>query len=178
MIHQDVDQLRYPIGKFEMPSEVNQQQITSWIQSISNFPGTITSLTANLSTEEKKLTYRPESWAIKQVVHHCADSHMNAFIRFKFTLTEDMPTIKPYFEERWAELNDGKADDLSDTLLLLTALHSKWTRLLRGLSEADLKREYVHPQYGKHFSLEEAIGLYAWHCEHHLAHVRIALKLS
>lgn len=168
--------LRFPIGEFELPEIFDQGIIDSWIQSISDFPSTLIELTANLSTEHKNLTYRPEGWNIKQVVHHCADSHMNAFLRFKFTLTEDTPTIRPYFEDRWAELEDGLDDDLTATLQLLTALHSKWTKIARNLSHDELKRTYFHPANEKEYSLLEAIGLYAWHCDHHLGHVKLALK--
>lgn len=176
MTEQELHKLRFPIGKFEFPAEVPAELKEKWIQSISSFPATVLSLTSDLSSPELSRNYRPDGWNIKQVVHHCADSHMNAFIRFKLTLTEDSPTIRPYFEERWAELDDGNQDDLGDTFTLLKALHSKWSRLLHGLSEEDLKRHYVHPQYGKEFSLLEVLGLYAWHCEHHLGHVKLALK--
>ena len=158
-----------------MPSAVPKRLKGIWIQTISNFPKLLNELTQNLSTEQKNQTYREGGWTIKQVVHHCADSHMNSLVRFKLALTEDSPTIRPYFEDRWAELIDGKEDDLSDSLLLLTALHAKWTRLLNDLSEEDLNRNYIHPEHGKSISLLEAIGLYAWHCEHHLAHVKLAL---
>lgn len=176
MTEHELHKLRFPIGEFIYPKEISLDQRANWIQSISDFTTTVMSLTSDLSTPELNLTYRPEGWNIKQVVHHCADSHMNAVIRFKLTLTEDSPIIRPYFEERWADLSDGNEDDLGDSLQLLTALHSKWSRLLRGLTEEDLSRSYVHPQYGKQFSLLEAIGLYAWHCEHHLGHIRLALK--
>lgn len=167
---------RFPIGEFEFPSEVSTELKEKWIQSIADFPATINSLVVDLSSEEKNKTYRPDGWSIKQVVNHCADSHMNAFIRFKLTLTEDSPTIRPYFEDRWAELSDGLNEDLTDSLQLLSALHSKWTRLLRTLTESDLKRVYIHPEHGKEFSLLEVISMYAWHCEHHLGHIHLALK--
>lgn len=176
MTPQELHKLRYPIGEFEMPTEADQSQIDSWIQSIAGFPVTMSALTSNLTIAEKNLTYRPEGWSVKQVVHHCADSHINSFIRFKLTLTEEKPTIRPYFEERWAELTDGKEDDLTDSLNLITALHSKWSRILHNLKELDLQRIYVHPQYQKEFALYQAIALYAWHCEHHLGHVKLALK--
>lgn len=176
MIANQLYKLRFPIGEFEFPSEVSTELKEKWIQSIADFPATINSLVVDLSLEEKNKTYRPDGWSIKQVVHHCADSHMNAFIRFKLTLTEDLPTIRPYFEDRWAELSDGLNEDLTDSLQLLSALHSKWTRLLRNLTESDLKRVYIHPEHGKQFSLLEVISMYAWHCEHHLGHVRLALK--
>lgn len=176
MTSNELHNLRFPIGEFEFPIEVPPKLKESWIQSISDFPETLTALTSNLSTEEKNQTYRPDGWNIKQVVHHCADSHMNSIIRFKLTLTENSPTIRPYFEDRWGKLNDNQEDNLSDSLQLLTALHSKWTRLLKGITEEELKRFYVHPEHGQKYTLIEAIGLYAWHCEHHLGHIKLALK--
>lgn len=176
MTEKELYHLRFPIGEFEMPYTVSGELKSKWIQAISDFPLILKDLTANLTSEEKQLTYRPGGWNIKQVVHHCADSHMNSLIRFKLTLTEESPTIRPYSEERWAELDDGNEDDLSDSLQLLTSLHSKWTRLLHKLSDEDIKRTYVHPEHGQEFTLLEAIGTYAWHCEHHLGHIKLALK--
>lgn len=176
MSQDDLYNLRFPVGEFEMPSKVSTELKLNWIQTISDFPAKLKDLTADLTSEEKNLTYRPDGWNIKQVVHHCADSHINSIIRFKLSLTEDSPVIRPYFEDRWAELSDGNEDDLTDSIQLLTSLHSKWTRLLKGLTDEDLARKYIHPEYGKEVSLLEAIGTYAWHCEHHLAHIRLALK--
>jgi hypothetical protein len=110
------------------------------------------------------------------VVHHCADSHMNSIIRFKLTLTEDDPEIRPYYEGRWAELVDGKDDDISYSLQLITAVHSKWVKLLKGLKPNDLERNFIHPEHGQAFSIAENIGIYAWHCNHHLTHIELALK--
>ncbi|MCJ8291531.1 MAG: putative metal-dependent hydrolase [Crocinitomicaceae bacterium] len=176
MTSDELYKLRFPIGEFSMPAEVPSELKENWIKSISDFPKSLKELTQDLSSEQKNQTYRPEGWNIKQVVHHCADSHMNSLIRFKLALTEDSPTIRPYYEARWAELNDGKEDDLTDSLQLLASLHSKWTRLLNDLTQDDLKRSYVHPEHGTHFSLQEAIGVYAWHCDHHLGHVKLALQ--
>lgn len=176
MTEKELYALRFPVGEFEMPDTVPNELKSEWIQTISDFPNNLKDLTQNLSSEQKNLCYRPGGWNIKQVVHHCADSHMNSIIRFKTTLTEDSPTIRPYFENLWGELSDNLEDDLSDSVQLLTALHSKWTRLLKGLSADDLERYYVHPEYGQKVSLMEAIGTYAWHCEHHLGHIKIAMK--
>lgn len=175
MTPEELYKLRFPIGEFDMPSHVSTELKERWIQSIHSFPFTLGALVQDLSSEEKKLTYRPEGWNIKQVVHHCTDSHMNSLIRFKLTLTEDAPTIRPYYEDRWAMLSDGQDDDLSDSLDLLTALHSKWVKLLNGLTDEDLHLTYVHPEHGQSFTLLEAIGTYAWHCDHHLGHVRLAI---
>ena len=176
MTEQELYALRFPNGEFNMPEAVSEELKSEWIQTISDFPKKLKNLTSEIGTEQKNLTYRPGGWSIKQVVHHCADSHMNSIIRFKTALTEESPTIRPYFENLWGELSDNLEDDLSDSVQLLTALHAKWTRLLNDLSEDDLRRFYIHPEYGQQVSLLEAIGTYAWHCEHHLGHIKLALR--
>ncbi|WP_353779802.1 YfiT family bacillithiol transferase [Winogradskyella sp. 3972H.M.0a.05] len=175
MTASELQQLKYPIGEFEKPEVISTTNIEKWISDIEQFPQRIKDTTAGLTTEQLNWKYRPDGWTIKQVVHHCADSHINSIIRFKLALTEDSPTIRPYFEDRWATLIDCNDDDLSDTLSLLTGLHAKLSKLLRNLSDTDLKREFIHPEYGKRYSLEETIGVYAWHSNHHLAHVKQAL---
>jgi len=175
MTTSELEQLKYPIGEFVKPDTITTSHIEHWINEIELFPERITNLTKDLSPEELNWNYRPDGWNIKQVVHHCADSHINSIIRFKLALTEDTPTIRPYFEDRWAKLIDCNYDDLSDTLNLLKGVHAKLGMLLRNISSEDLKREFIHPEHNKHFSLEETIGVYAWHSNHHLAHVKQAL---
>lgn len=172
---EDLHKLKFPIGEFNSPSSIDNKTINQWIESIEKFPSRVQVLTENLSIEQKNWIYRPKGWSIKQVVHHCADSHMNSLIRFKLALTEDSPKIRPYWEDRWAELPDSLDDNLESVLLLLKGLHQKWVFLLKQLSPLDLEREFVHPEHGKRFSLKENIGVYAWHCEHHLAHIEQAL---
>ena len=172
----NLEKLRYPIGKFKKPDKINRDQINDWIMEIAKFPERLASLVQNLSPEELSFAYRPDGWIIRQVVHHCADSHMNAFIRFKLTLTEDTPTIKPYFEDRWAKLADTINTPISESLKILEGLHIRWTTLLKSLNPDDWKREFVHPEQGRRITLEENAGIYAWHCNHHLAHVKQALR--
>jgi len=100
---------------------------------------------------------------------------MNSFIRFKLALTEDKAVIRPYFEDKWAELSNSLDDDLTDSLLLITALHSKWAKFLKTLNTEDLKVEFIHPEHGTRVSLLENIAFYSWHCKHHLAHIQQAL---
>jgi hypothetical protein len=171
-----LERLKYPIGKFIKPDTIDSKLIDRWISDIEDLPHSIEKLVNGLSTEKLNYPYRPDGWNIKQVVHHYADSHMNAFIRFKLALTEDSPTIRPYYEDRWARLIDGNDDNLTDSLSLLNGLHAKLGRLLRNISKEELAREFVHPEHGKRFRLDEAIGMYAWHSNHHLAHIRQALK--
>lgn len=172
----DLESLSYPIGKLRVPHEVSQNQITEWIEIIETFPANVRNLTEPLTAEQLHWKYRPEGWTIYQVVHHCADSHMNAFIRFKLTLTEDVPTIKPYFEDKWAELPDSTAVKISDSISLLEGLHSRWTTLLKSMNEEDFKKKLFHPEQGRELSLTFMVGLYSWHCRHHLAHIKQALE--
>lgn len=171
----DIEKLKYPIGKFEKPEEITSDQIENWISEISVFPSRMVEVVKDLSDVRLDWNYRPEGWTIRQVIHHCADSHMNAFIRFKLCLTEDTPTIKPYLQDKWAELPDGSGSTITDSLKILEGLHSRWTLLLKLLNTDDLKREFQHPEYNKKISVAENISLYAWHCNHHLAHIKQAL---
>lgn len=167
----DIESLKFPLGKYDYNPEPASELISRWIADIENFPQQLREALAGVSTEALNWPYRPDGWNVKQVVHHCADSHINALIRFKLALTEDKPDIRPYFEDRWAKLPGNNLDDLSDTLLLLESLHRKWVFLLKSLSTADLQREYFHPEHGLTFNLAGTVGNYAWHCRHHLAHV-------
>lgn len=169
--------LKFPIGEFEKPEAITNQHIKEWISSIEALPKEIIDLTNELSEAELGYKYRPNSWTIKQVVHHCADSHINSLLRFKLTLTEETPTIRPYFEDRFAELIDY-TDTINTSISILKGVHRKLGILLRNLSDADLKLEFVHPEHGKHFTLEETIGVYAWHSNHHLAHIKQALNFK
>ncbi|HNP20102.1 MAG TPA: putative metal-dependent hydrolase [Fulvivirga sp.] len=169
----DLEKLKYPTGKlkYEKPTaDLLKQGITD----IENFPKKIKTIINGLSAEQLNWPYRPKGWAIKQVVHHCADSHMNAIIRFKLALTENKPTIKPYEEALWANLPD-MANDLSDSIILLEGIHNRWTTLLKSLTQQELERTYVHPEYNKTFDLATTVGMYAWHCNHHYAHIKQAL---
>lgn len=173
---ENIEQLKYPIGKFVKPDTIDELLIRQWINDIQQFPALLEELTAPLTVAQLNWRYRPEGWTIKQVAHHCADSHINSLIRFKLALTEDAPTIRPYFEGRWATLPDSMDDDLSSTMFLLKGLHQKWVKLLRNLSEEELDKTFVHPEYGKVYTLRENIGIYAWHGNHHLAHIWQALQ--
>ena len=171
----NIEELKYPIGKYSPIKEPSSKQLVKWIQTLEDFPNKIKAICENLSDEEKNYCYRPDGWAIKQVVHHCADSHMNSFIRFKLALTENSPTIRPYFEERWADLHDSLSGNLTDSFNILKGVHSKWALLIKNLSQNQLLLEFVHPESGKSFCLAETVGLYAWHCDHHYQHVMNAL---
>lgn len=170
-----LEKLKFPIGKFQKPDSISENDIKTWVEVIQNFPINIKKLASTLSVEELNWVYRPEGWSIKQVVHHCADSHMNSFIRFKLALTEDIPTIKPYEEAKWAELVDGKSDNISSSIQIIEGVHTRWVLLLKSFGGKELKKKFVHPTNNKTSCLDEIIGLYAWHCNHHLAHIEQAL---
>jgi hypothetical protein len=173
MTEQELNKLKFPIGEYNKPDQITSQLIEGWIKSIESLPEAIIAETKNLSEEELNYKYRPDGWTIKQVVHHCADSHMNSIIRFKLALTEDSPMIRPYFEDRFANLDDY-AEPIDTSISILKGVHKKLGVLLKNFSQEDLKREFVHPEHGKRFSLEETIGVYAWHSNHHLAHIKQA----
>jgi len=174
MTEKELQKLKFPIGEFQKPEVINAQHIESWIQSIETLPKSIISLTSNLNEIELNNKYRPNGWTVKQVVHHCADSHINSLLRFKLALTENNPTIKPYFEDRFAELIDY-SEPMEASISILVGVHKKLGILLKNLNDQELKREFIHPEHGKRFSLEETIGMYAWHSNHHLAHMKQAL---
>ena len=171
----DSEKLKFPIGKCPKTDVVSQNDLGTCISIIEIFPSKIKKLTSILSIEELNWAYRPQGWNIKQVVHHCADSHINSFIRFKLALTEDVPTIKPYEEALWANLTDGNSDDILPSIQIIEGVHARWVLLMKSLSSTQLKRQFFHPENLKIASLEETIGVYAWHCNHHLAHIEQAL---
>ena len=166
-----LEQLKFPIGKFEKPTTITKDDLLNWISEISTFPSRLKNEVNHLTNQQLNTQYRPEGWTIRQVVHHCADSHMNSLIRLKLTLTEDQPTVKPYYEERWAELADSKNMPIEPSLKMIEGIHERWTVLLNNLSESDYSKIFIHPEHGKAFRIDENIGMYAWHCNHHLAHI-------
>ena len=175
--HIDLHPLKYPLGEFEPPKEVTQNDIERWIQEIQIFPGNLRRTIEKLSEKQLSAPYRPGGWQVRQLVHHVCDSHLNAYIRFKLTLTEDQPTIKPYDQTRWAELPDNDKIPIGDSLDFLELLHKRWVILLKALQPEDFERQLNHPESGVH-SLKRYLGLYAWHGNHHLAHITGALQRS
>ncbi len=176
MQSQNLEDLKYPIGKFSKPESISEEEIKSWITDIEQFPNRLNKLVPYLSASELNYRYRPDGWTIRQVVHHCADSHMNSFIRFKLCLTEELPTIKPFNDSKWAELPDATEADISTSLKLIEGLHARWTILLKSLDASELSKQYIHPDKQQPLSLLDSIALYAWHGNHHLAHIKQALE--
>jgi hypothetical protein len=162
--------LRYPIGKYE-PQPFSDKQKREWLQDIQFLPGMIEMAIENLDEKQLSTPYRDGGWTVKQVVHHVADSHMNAYIRFKLGLTETNPTIKPYEEALWAELNDVKAVPINISITLLYALHTRWHSALLNLPNEAWNRTVLHPEHKKEMSLYFLLGMYSWHGRHHVAHI-------
>jgi len=164
--------LRFPIGKFDY---ANFSSRTDNVATIRNLPAALRAAVEGLTDEQLTTPYRPEGWTLRQTVHHIADSHANSFIRFKLTLTEDKPpTIRPYYEDRWAELADN-ALPADVSLKMIDAIHTRWTALISSFSDSDFEKEFVHPETGN-WPLEKALALYAWHSRHHTAHITSTRK--
>ena len=170
-----MEELKYPIGRFQRKESYTAQEIDEALKVLEEFPNRIKREISSLDENQLDTQYRPDGWTIRQVVHHCADSHMNSLIRFKLALTEDNPIIKPYKEGLWAELFDSKNFPVDDSLKILDGVHNRLVSLLRSLNNEQLKREFTHPEKEQNVSIAENIVLYSWHCQHHLAHI-IALK--
>jgi hypothetical protein len=167
----DLEQLKYPIGKYASPDPITPEHRSAWIQDLVLAPGRFREAVKGMSETQLDTPYREGGWTVRQLLHHVPDSHMNAYIRFKWTLTEEKPTIKAYHEDRWAKLEDSRVVPVELSLSLLESLHNRWVALLKVLTPEDFRKLYLHPQYGTEFSLERVLGLYAWHGKHHLAHI-------
>jgi hypothetical protein len=169
------NELRYPIGKFRPPESISAADRARYVEIVASAPARLRDVVNSLSETQWDTPYREGGWTIRQVVHHVPESHMNAYIRFKLALTETDPVVKPYDEAAWARLNDIPVTPVETSLGLLECLHRRWVILMQGMSDEDWKRQYIHPGYGRTQTLEYTLALYAWHCDHHLAHVKQAL---
>lgn len=162
--------LSYPVGKLSYDNDVTAGKRTAWIRQIAETPGALRAAVANLDETQLDRPYRPGGWSVRQLVHHVADSHLNAYIRFKWALTEQNPTIKPYDQDAWARLADTKLTPIGVSLELLHAVHTRWGALLESLKEEDWARPLMHPENGP-MTLDRLLQMYAWHGRHHVAHV-------
>ena len=167
----DIEFLKYPIGKFQLPETIDSASIEEAIQTLKSFPSLVFTAVSPLLPEQLDTPYRPGGWTVRQLIHHCADSHMNAFIRFKLALTEENPTIKPYEEAEWAKLPDSNLP-IEPSLALIKVIHLKWVTLLDSMKAEDFKKTFFHPEKQKSQSLDGVTLMYAWHSTHHLAHVQ------
>jgi uncharacterized damage-inducible protein DinB len=157
---------RFPIGTFDREVATPRSNL---VQTIKDLPANISAAVAGLTDEQLDTPYRESGWTLRQTVHHVADSHMNAYIRFKLALTEDVPTIRPYYEDRWADLSDSKMP-VRVSLDIIDGVHQRWANLLDSMKDADFEREIEHPETGV-WQLGKMLGLYAWHGRHHTAHI-------
>jgi uncharacterized damage-inducible protein DinB len=163
------DDLRFPIGEFTRDSERSSESRKNHVRVISELPARLVEAVKGLTDEQLDTPYRPGGWTVRQTLHHVADSHANSLIRFKLALTEDNPTIRPYYEDRWAELPDCNLP-IDVSLKMIEGIHARWTALLRGMSDADFDKKFIHPETGE-WKLDDALALYAWHAKHHTAHI-------
>ncbi|HKP94572.1 MAG TPA: putative metal-dependent hydrolase [Fibrobacteria bacterium] len=167
---------RYPIGRFSRPDEYSTAAVNLAINAIDCLPRKLLSLVSNLTRADWERGYRPGSWTVHQVTNHIVDANVNNYTRFKFALTEDNPTIKPYLEDRWSELPDARTGDMRPATDLISAIHSKWVQTLKTMGEPEFRRTFHHPQMNRDVPLYEAVALYAWHGDHHLSQIRVALS--
>lgn len=171
MTEQQLEQLRYPIGRFVFPETTDQSTLQQWINDIDALPHLLNAVTKDLTENQLDTPYRPEGWTIRQVVHHLADSHINSHVRYRLALTEDNPSILPYLEAQWALLEDAKHSPIEPSLMLLEGLHQRWVVLMNSMSADDFQRTFYHPGRGRTLTLSMNTGLYAWHGKHHVAHI-------
>jgi hypothetical protein len=171
-----MEHLQYPVGRHIYDPLTIKHRKDECINTLARLCDNCSILATQIEGANKlEQPYRPDGWTARQVIHHVADSHMHALLRFKLTLTEDQPTIKPYDEGSTATLADYKSP-IDGPMMILNAVHFKWVTLLQNMSDADFDSVYIHPQYGKRFSLWEALSLYEWHSRHHLGHLELIAK--
>ena len=161
--------LKYPVGRFQSPDSITKENINEWIKIIEELPANLKKAVDGLNEKQLDVPYRDGGWTSRQVVHHLADSNMNAYIRFKLALTEEHPLIKPYIESLWAELPDSKLP-IEPSLQILDGLHKRWATLLKSMTDKQFLRTIKHPELGD-VVLNKYTGLYAWHARHHVAHI-------
>jgi uncharacterized damage-inducible protein DinB len=170
LVDTELELLRYPTGRFSYKTPLSFEEAKGKIEEIKALPGRLREVVSRLSDEQLDTPYRSGGWTLRQVIHHLPDSHMNAYIRFRWTLTEDETTIKPYDENAWANLPDASSAPVEMSLNLLEALHIRWAALFDTLKPEDLDRTYIHPESGRG-TIGKLVATYAWHGKHHLAHI-------
>lgn len=172
----ELEKRRFPLGKYNPGENITPKDVETWMLQIKSLPSELGALTSSLTTADLERTYRPGSWTIRQVVHHIADSHINAYGRMKRTLTEDIPTILPYNEKEWAQLDDVQRIPISTSISILEGVHARLYAAIKELSIEQLARMFQHKEMEKPHNLAYLIGMYAWHGKHHLAHIKLAMQ--
>ena len=164
------DPLRFPIGVPQVGQSLSDAGRSKLIDQIESAPKLLRQALAGLTDSQLDTPYRPDGWTVRQVVHHIPDSHLNAYIRFRWALTEDFPRIKAYDQDAWADLSDARYGPVAESLALLDGLHLRWCRLMRAMSKRDWQCEVMHPEDGLR-TCENFLVIYAWHGRHHIAHI-------
>ena len=167
-----MEHLKYPVGKFVLPQTVDEKSLANHIHTIMMFPGELKKVLSTFSEKELDSAYRPGGWTARQVIHHISDSHNHALIRFKWSLTEDNPTIKPYLESKYAILADYSLP-VNISVSIITGIHVKWCSIFDSMAPSDWSKGYFHPDANRFYRLDMAAALYDWHCRHHLAHIKL-----
>lgn len=167
----DLEKLKYPIGRYQKITDFTSENRKAWIHDLTILPGNLEATVASLSEKQLDTPYRPDGWTVRQVVHHVADSHLNAFIRIKLVMTEGNTTIRPYKEALWAAMGDYTDLPISHSLNILRGLHPRMVHVFQNMTEDDFKKSYIHPEYGQTYLLDSVLALYSWHGRHHLAHI-------
>lgn len=170
------EQLQYPLGRAEHVSSLGDAERAVRIGQIADFPARLREAVAGLSDDHLEMRYRPGGWTVRQLVHHLADSHINAYCRFRLGVTEDNPTIRPYHEGLWAELPDVAATPIDVSLGILDGIHARLATLLRSLDPQDFSRTVYHPESERTMTLDQLLCEYSWHGRHHIEHIRIATE--
>jgi len=167
---------RYPIGKFKLVDEINASVRNAWINDIESLPHLLKEACSSLDEDVLNTPYRDGGWTARQVIHHLADSHMNSYVRFKWSLTEEEPVIKAYDEKLWAMEPEAKFGDIQNSLDLIEALHARLTVVLKNMSEKDFQRGFMHPESNKRWQLDKTLAVYAWHGKHHIGHIKLSCQ--
>jgi hypothetical protein len=174
----DIQKLRFPIGLFEYGRTYQEEEMQQFIEKLESFPTSLKKLLTGITKQQLDNSYREGGWTIRQLIHHLADSHINAYTRMRLALTEDTPAIKPYDQQLWAELPDARTADPEASLAILTGIHNRWSLLMQSLAPEDFQRLYYHPEHQMSHTLSELIAQYAWHCDHHLAHIQMVTGIQ
>jgi hypothetical protein len=173
-----LDQLRYPVGKFAFKADADEKEIKQWISEIEQMPAHLKNAVKGLNDTQLNTPYREGGWSVRQVVHHLADSHMNAYMRFKLALTEDKPNIKPYLEKAWAEMEDSLNLPIDISVSILEPLHTRWVYMLKTIKGNQFDRSVFHPESKREMTVKFLMALYAWHGKHHVAHITSLRKIK
>lgn len=167
----NLDQKRFPIGEYQQPANICDIKLDEYIKVIKNFPEKLKNLIEDLSDDQLDTPYREGGWTVRQLVNHIADSHINSFIRLKLALTEDNPTIRPYDEAKWAELQDSVNMPIKPAMRMIKGTNQRWAALLKSLTNKQFERTFHHPEQNKDYDLRNYLAIYVWHCSHHFAHI-------